>query len=368
MVGQSSTGALVAGLGKISVRASTGAHVAMGDERAIGWRSDKGLSLALTAQIGGGGLPDGTVRLRRDSARSALVGHARFAPYAAGRAAVALAPTDFTADTQGRTRFSTGLAISGPLAGGFVDRLAIPVNGLIDSSGAVTLSGECRAVTWQSLRVGTAALDRQSLRLCGQGGGPLLAVGGGGTHGGWMAGGVRLPDADIRGRVGGNPFRFSARNSVASLSTRSFALDDVRAAMGDGDSTMAFTAAHIDGGAMAGGFGGAMRGAAASIGAVPFLLSQGDGRWAYSRGAMRLNARLNVADAAVDDRFQPLVAHDVALSFADGDVRVAGALALADGDPPLAQMAIRHNVARAVGGAQFSLLPAMRFSVGGLQP
>lgn len=355
-------GGMAVAFSDVVASAQSGARIRLDGDRAIGWNSAHGLSLSTTARIDGGGLPEGTVRLARRGDGAALTGEARLLPYVAGTSALAIAPLQFVAANDGSATFSTGAALSGPLAGGFVDRLALPINGRIGADGALTISGECRQLRWQRIEMSGLRLDSRNIGICGHRGGPLFAYGPGG-----MRGGISLPAVTLTGSSGDSPFALNSRGGEYGLGNSGFSLEGVDLQIGQGDSATRFAAERMTGGVTDGLFGGTLSGIEAKIGPVPLRLSDGAGDWRYQRGILSLDGRLDVTDTAADARFQRLISNDLRIELADGRVTATGALREAESSAHVADLIIHHQLANGEGDARFSV-PGLTFAREGLQP
>lgn len=355
-------GAMRGSFGDFSAQSPSGAKLTLVGERAIGWDSQRGLSLATVAQVGGGGLPQGEVRLARSGDGAPVTGQARFAPYQAGTAVIAMAPLRFSAAADGSASFSTGIALTGPLAGGRIDRLSLPIAGRIGASGEVVISGECRQLGWRGLATAGVQLNAGGIRLCGQPGGPLLAFGAGGVRGGAL-----LPAFALSGRAGSSPLSIAGDGGSIRLSDSGFDLRNVDIRIGSGDSVTRLAAARLEGAAGATGLSGTLAGAEAKIGPVPLLLSDGSGTWGFADSRLTVDAGLRVTDVASDARFRPMRGQGVRLTFSDGVIDTNGWLHEEDSATPVAQLAIRHVLADGAGQARFTV-PGLRFARDGLQP
>lgn len=354
--------ALTASASDIALSSQSGARLRVSGDRALGWSAADGPVVDGAVQLDGGGLPGTRLAVRRSRADGSLSGEASFAPYQSGNATLAIAPLRFTRAGNGRTRFATGVALSGPLADGFVDRLAMPVSGMIAPDGSVSIDGDCRALRWQSIRVGGAVMDPAAVRLCGQGGGPLLAWGSRG-----LSGGALLPAITLTGRSGDSPIRVMTGGGSVDLTRTSFVLRGVDASIGTGKSVTRFAAGAIEGAATPAGFAGTLRGGSGAIGVVPFLLGGADGRWTVVDGALSLETALTVDDAADVDRFQRLASDSVVIRFADGAVSARGRLSESVSGAQVVDLSIEHRLATASGSARFTV-PGMVFARDGLQP
>ncbi len=347
---------------------ANGARVAMAGDRAIRWNAQTGVAVDGTASIGGGGLPVGSIAIARAGDGSSLTGEvdkladAHYRAAAAGRAMLAIDPLTFRADANGQTRFSTAMALSGPLAGGRIERLALPVAGVIGADGGVRIDGECRVLRWQAIAVSGTALDPGGVRLCGAGSGPLLAWSGRG-----LTGGITMPGFALAGTSGESPLRIASTGGSVDLATLGFALRDLNASIGSGDSQTRFVAGSLSGRSQQGGFAGELRDGSGKIGPTPFLLSQANGRWSVRDGALRLDTALLVDDAAEEDRFKTLAGDAIAISFADGVVRADGRLRESVTGTAIADLAIEHAFSSGSGTARFAV-PDIAFARDGVQP
>lgn len=353
---------LTAAADSFRLTGANGARAALVGDRAISWNKRSGLALAGVAEIGGGSLPEGSISLSRSGDGASLSGEARFAPYSAGNAVLAMAPVNFRAAPNGNTSFTTGLALSGPLSGGFIDRLSFPVSGAFGTDGSVRIDGACRALRWQSLSVSGTVLDPGGVQLCGTGSGPLIAYSARG-----LSGGATLPAFSLGGRTGQSPLRFASSGGSLNLADLGFALRDLNASIGSGESATRFVAASLSGRSQGGGMAGELRDGSGKIGPTPFLLSGANGRWQLRDGALRLDTALVVDDAAEVDRFQRLLSDTVAVTYSDGVVRANGRLRESVTGTDVADLAIDHVFATGSGNARFTV-PDIAFARNGVQP
>lgn len=357
-----SADALSAAGDDVRLVADSGARIDLIGDRAIGWNQATGLSIDGRAEIGGGGLPEGTIQLAKPGTRAPMRGEARFAPYVADDAVVALAPVQFSAGSDGRTRFATGVALSGPLTDGFVDRLAMPLAGVIGSDGGVSIGGGCRALRWQAIRVSGTAIAPGAINLCATGRGPLI-----GWSGRGLTGGATLPAFALNGRTGNSALRLASAGGSIDLATMTFALRGVDASVGEDESATRFAVATLSGRGEGAGFAGLLGGGSGKIGPTPFLLSGADGRWRWGDDGLRLETALLVDDAAADDRFQRLRSDAAIVTYANGEVRAEGRLSETVSGTAVADLSVDHRFASGTGKARFTV-PTITFAREGLQP
>ncbi|MET0361170.1 MAG: YdbH domain-containing protein [Sphingobium sp.] len=318
---------------------------------AIGWA----LNGALTSE--GGGLPRAALRLARRPG-GGLGGQLFVDPYAAGGARLAIEPMRFVAEPGGATRFSTMLRLDGPLPDGYLRGLSVPLEGRMSADGAVAINPRCVPLTIGEARYGAFAIGATRQTVCPVPGGPLLAVGPGGVRGG-----AEIRKLVLAGRNGDSPMRLTADNARLALARGSFRLDNAELRLGPADSPVRLTAATLEGAAAKGGFGGTLSGGGGQIGAVPLIVEQGNGRWAFAGGRLRLDAAMTVRDSQPSVRFNPLAVPDFSLTLADGRIAAAGTLQAPRGSATVARVDIVHDLGSGRGRADL-VVPALLFGPG----
>jgi len=304
-------------------------------------------------RFGGGDLPSGSLTLDR-RANGLLSGVARLDTYDSKGARLALAPVRFSGNG-GLLRFSTVAELSGPLAGGRVEGLRVPLAGALASTGALALDGGCTRVgvdrvTVSGLRVGATGLD-----LCSRPGAPLLSAGPGG-----LRGAVRIPAVRLRGASGASPFAFDAHNGEIDLATTRWTVGLTEIRLGAGDRVTHFAAKRIAGRATPQGMAGELSGATGKIGAVPLNMSEIGGRWAYAGGSLSLDGGLLLTDAAPEARFAPLVSRDAHLRFANGAIDATAAFNERERGVKVLDTIIHHKLGDGTGFANL-VVKELRF-------
>lgn len=308
-------------------------------------------------EFGGGGLPEGTLDLDR-RADGSISGLARVEPYGAEGSRLALQPVRFSSAPGALSRFATVAELTGPLAGGRVERLRVPINGVLAPTGALALNGGCSRVAADRIEVSGFRLAAPALDLCSRPGQPLLAAGPDG-----LRGQIRIPRVALRGTSGSSPFAFDSGAGDIDLATLrwSLAAPDVR--LGQGDSVTRFRAQRITGESTRTGLAGQLSGAAGRIGAVPLDMSEIDGRWTFVNGALDLDGALVLTDALpeAEARFFPLISNDAHLRFADGRIDATAGFAERRSGTHVLDTVIRHDLAGGTGSADLKV-PELRFT------
>lgn len=285
----------------------------------------------------GPGLPRAVADLRQRAPGAPLAGIVRVAPWRGGGAQLALAPVRFADGA-----FSTGVELSGPLLGGRIEGLALPLNGRLGADGLILNPG-CAPLAFERLELSGLRLDPARLRLCG-------------GAGGLVAGG-RVPTPRLEGRLGQSPITIAAA-ALRFAGTR-FDIDGLAVRLGDGDRLSRLDVARL-GGAAGDGVGGRYAGAVGEIGKVPLRVFDAAGRWRLRGGTLNLAGDIRVADTANPPRFNPLAASDFTLRLAGSDIVARATLAEPRTGTDVTRVALRHDLGAGAGSAVLDV-PSIRF-------
>ncbi|MBB5706036.1 YdbH domain-containing protein [Sphingopyxis panaciterrulae] len=346
-----------------ALTSASGAYVTGDDDSRIGWlfaASRPAMVAAGGWRFGGGDLPTGSLTLAA-RADGSVSGEARFIPYTADGARLALDPVRFSGGKGGAMRFATRAELSGPLADGRVEGLALPLAGVIAPTGDIALASGCTRVTAARVTVAGFRLAPSRIDLCSRPGTPLLSAGAGG-----LKGVIRVPGVALRGTSGTTPFAFDAGRGEIDLAAMRWALAEAEVRLGEGDSVTRFAAGRIDGRAAAGGMAGTLSEAEGKIGAVPLNLSRIAGDWRWAGGALTLDGGLRLTDTAADPRFFPLVGQDAHLRFADGAIDAIAGFGEEKTGRKVLDTVIRHELGAGTGFADLKV-DGLRFD-DGFQP
>ncbi len=293
----------------------------------------------------GGGLPSGGLMLLPQG--KGWSGTLALAPYAAKGGMIDLPRLAFNGVQSGNWNFTGQATLSGPLLGGRVEGLSIPVDGSW-TGGRFTLLRGCNNVRFQSFRTGSFSLPGQTVRACSSGG-SILQVGPGGTQPAFTS-----PALAGNAQLGGTPVRYSGSQVRFSLDS-GFVARNVSVDLGKGTSSTKFTMSDLEGRFASGGFEGTLKNAFATIGSVPLLSENANGEWSYIRNILKLEAALTVSDAEQVDRFKTLNVPDLALTLEDGLISALANLHEPTTGIQIAGVDIQHNLTTAKGRALFAV-------------
>src|SRR3546814_13217029 len=119
--------------------------------------------------------------------------------YIAGKARLGLEPVLFVATGRGTSHFTTALHLTGPLPGGGLKGLTLPIDGLLGTDGTVRFNSACTPLEFMALRYESLTLGKTRLRLCPVDGAIVTA----GPRGFSLRADVRAPH--LKGKHGHNP-------------------------------------------------------------------------------------------------------------------------------------------------------------------
>lgn len=338
-------------IGRVAAAAVSGARLSIDGDPAL--RAGP-VALGGTVRMQGGDLPQLVAHLsqRRDGA---VAGRLVAAPYVAQGARLALSPVDLVVGG-GATRVTTRAELSGPMTGGRVDGLTMPVDLMVSRRG-VMLNHGCALLSFQRLVTSGLTLDPARLTLCPVGAALVSVVDGA------VGGGVRIAAPRLSGRLGQAPLSLAATMVEAGIASRRFTAAGVAVRLGAADRVTRLDIAALDGRMAGRGLGGTLSGGGGQIANVPLVMSAATGDWRFANGRLDLAGALRVADAADSARFRPLDARDVGLALADGTITARGVLAEPTTGTKVADVTISHRLNDGSGSATLDV-PRLAFAKG----
>jgi hypothetical protein len=344
-----------------NVRSRSGARVLVngGDGITYYWPTGT-LRIDSRIKTRGGGLPTANLALSQPRSGAPVSGVLDMLPYGPGNARLALAPVRFAAGRNGSTSINTAVVLDGPLSGGRVAGLRVPLNGSFGPGGALSFGRGCTSLQFNSLQMGALKVGPTRLPVCATGEAILLRKAGGG-----LALRAHSDDFRLAGTMGSAPFAVRAARA-AMVGSRSFLFNGLNARLGQSESPILIDADRLDGTFKGSGISGAFAGGDIVIGRVPLLMSQAGGDWRLQGGDLSVGGALTVADRNPSPRFYPLRSTDVRFTLADDLIRATGTLRHPASGRAVTDVNIRHRLSSGEGQAALDVR-ALRFD-SGLQP
>jgi hypothetical protein len=336
--------------------APSGARIAVsgGDGLTYYWPSGR-LRIDGNIAVQGGGLPTARIALRQPRSGGPMSGMAAMEPYRVGNTRLALAPIRFTGARDGSTEVQSVALLDGPVPGGFVRGLRLPIDAAFGGPRGFLLGRRCLEARFADFRMGSMDLDPARLPVCPIG--PAIARQG---PGGDLQLGASLNRPRFTGRMGSSPLGLAAAS--AKLMTERFALASFVMQLGRSEAPTVIEAARLDGNYSG---SGTFSDGAAVIGTVPLRITDADGRWAMGK-TLAIDGGLLLSSRSDPPSFYPLRGEDVHFTLADNMIRATGTLNHPYSGTKISDVTIAHNLANGDGNAVLDV-PGITFGPG-LQP
>lgn len=296
----------------------------------------------------GGGFPEARGRLVQASDGSTR-GAFEVGRYRAAAAEVSLAPVRFVARTDGTMRVETSALIDGPLAGGRVEGIRLPIVLQRAASGTLLIAPGCTPITYRRVVAAATSLAPGKATLCPVRGRALFTSARQGFSGGARTGPLRLT-----GTIGDQPL-------ILDVSSGSYGLGgpikvtNLAVQSGPGDRRTQIAIGRIEGSQRAGELSGRYAGLSGKLARVPFLASAGAGNWSFARGVLNAGGAITIADQATSPRFAPLAARAIELRLAGSKLAARAVLIEPRSARALSAVAIDHDLASGKGEARLTV-------------
>lgn len=303
--------------------------------------------IAGNVSTGGPGLPRITGQVTQGA--GGLRARLAMADYRAGDGSLAIPELLLTQARNGMLSFSGNARLSGAIPGGRAEGLALPIDGTMSPSGAFALFRDCTTARFDRLTLGEMEIDRRALTFCPQHGQAIVRSSAAGLQ---VAAGT--PSLDLVGRFGGAPMRLTS-GAVGFAYPGLLVAQSVDLALGAADQPTRLKLNHLTA-RLGRDFSGDFTGLEGRLAAVPLDLEQGTGQWRYAKGALTIDkAAFRLADRTAPVRFEPLVARDARLSFANGKIDAEALLRQPKSDRAVVLAKIHHDLAATTGHADLAV-------------
>lgn len=337
--------------------APTGARIASsgGDGVTYYWPSNR-LRIDGNFALQGGGLPTARISLSQPRSGGPMSGLATIAPYRVGNSRLAMAPVRFAAARDGSTQIQTVAMMDGPVPGGFVRGLRVPIDAAFGGPRGFAFGRRCIQASFADFRMGSVDLNPARVPVCPIG--PAIAYQG---RGGGLQVGANLNRPNFTGRMGNSPFNIAAAS--ARLLTERFQLAQLTARIGRAEAPTLIEASRLEGNYAGNGtFGGGT----AILGNIPLRLTEAEGKWAMGDGGVKVSGGMLLSSRTDPPTFYPLRSDDFQFTLADDRITATGALKHPDSGTKITDVNIVHNLGTGDGNAVLDV-PGIRFGPG-LQP
>ncbi len=297
---------------------------------------------------GGPGIPRISGRMERAPSGDALF-RLSMAPYSAGGSQIAIPRMSIAQGSTGALGFAGQVEATGPLPGGAVDRLSVPVNGRWEPGGELALWRECTRIEFRRLAFAELNLAGPGLTLCPPPGKPMLQFGSAGLR--FAAG---APSLDLKGALGDTPIRI-ASGPVGFGYPGTLTARNLDITLGPADTASRFVISDLDA-QIGDNIAGTFDDAEIALAAVPMTLQNTSGNWDYTDGRLTIGgASFRLVDRERPERFEPLVARDGSLTLVDNIINADAALRNPATDRVVTLVDIRHDLSTGGGYANLDV-------------
>jgi len=308
----------------------------------------EGLRMTGNLRTGGRGLPRITGQVERRSS-GAIEARLTMPEYRAGDAAITLPQFAIVSRADGATGLAGRAVVTGPLPGGRVDRLVLPLDGIWSPRRGLALWRGCQVLRFDRLRYASLAVDASGLMLCAGPGGAILTSNARGTR--FAAGAPRVA---LSGRLGQSAIRLYGQ-AVGFAWPGALTARNVAVTLGQTGTANRLTLTSLSGqlGAVP---SGRFSGGEARLAAVPLDIRTASGSWRYAGGKLDIgDGQFRLEDRLEDDRFRPLIARDATLSLRDNRIAAFAALREPGSDRVVTEAAISHDLTSGHGQADLTV-------------
>jgi hypothetical protein len=319
------------------------------------WPSGR-IRLDSNISMGGGGLPRAEISLVQPRNGAGMSGEARIAPYQAGRSRLALAPVRFSPGRGGATNITTIALLDGPVSGGFVRGLRVPIDASFGGAAGFSFGRTCLDARFAGFQMGTLKLRGARLPVC-----PIGRAIAWQAPGGELQVGALLRRPNFSGSLGKSPVRISA--AWARLLKERFAAAEFAMRIGKAEAPVLLDASRLEGNYSG---SGTFSGGKAIIGRVPLAISDAAGKWRMPKGGVAFNGGLLLSDRSDPPKFYPLRGDNVDFLLANNRITATGTLKHPASGTRVTDVDIRHNLDTGNGEATLDV-PGIKFG-GNLQP
>jgi len=296
-------------------------------------------------QTGGTGLPRMSGRMEQAS-NGALELRMAMREYSAGDSSLAVSDMRLFQGRDGGLALNGRALASGPLPGGSVSGLEVPVDAIIAANGNISMWRGCRDLRFDSLTLSSLRLQRNSLTLCPPSGQPILRYGPSGLQ---FAAGVS--SLDLAGELAETPITVRS-GPIGAAWPGAVAASNLDIRLGPPDSAQRFTITDLRADLSADNIGGDFSGADVFLASIPLDIRDAGGSWSYIGDRLTISdGQLRVEDREALDRFEPLIARGASLSLFDNLITADAVLREPVTGRAITQVRMAHDLTNGAGHA-----------------
>ena len=322
----------------------------------VQFNSDQSADAKLTGNFttSGRDLPQIRGRMERASG-AATTFRLRMDQYRAGTSSVSIPALVVSQRSGGAVGFSGKIVASGPLPGGRVEALELPIDGAWSSRNGLSMWTGCQNIRFGLLALQGLELARQAVSICPDGERSIVSS----ARDGFQIAAASRP-VSLIGRLGESPISITT-DRIEYSSESGFVIEGANIALGQGDDVSRFALGRIDG-RVGGQIDGTFAGTEVYLDTVPLDMTEGQGQWNFADGVLSVDGgQFRLLDRAEVDRFNPLVARDAVLALKDNVITAHATLRNPRKGVEVTNVDIRHDLNSGTGHADIDV-PGLNFS------
>lgn len=296
--------------------------------------------------MGGADLPqiEGTAQSQAGGMEARL----RMAEYRAGTSAIALPDLRIVQLPRGEIGFAGRVVLSGPMPGGDMRALNVPIDGTWSQRSGLALWRGCTPVAFESLTIGSLKLSKRGLTLCPGRAGAIVRSDRRGLR---IAAGTA--GVNLTGTIGATPIRLRS-GAIGAAWPGALALRNLDVSMGPVDKPSTIKVAAFTG-QLGKVITGRFSGTEAKLFAVPLDITKAEAQLRFADSVLDLSgASLTVSDRVTPSRFNTLVGRDAKLRLANNVITAQAMLREPKSDREIVLTDIVHNLTSATGHADLA--------------
>lgn len=271
------------------------------------------------------------------------------APYRAEGSMLAIPRLRLAQDGSGSITLAGHAVASGAIPGGTATDFELPISGRWSPRTGLAMWQECSEVRFARLELAGLQLIQDRIEVCPHEAGAVLRTA---SSDNMIS--AKIDDLQLSGLLGGGPIEIAA-SDVRFTSADGLQSGATFVTLGGEGEESRFALAGLNAG-FGEGPSGSLSGVEVQLAAVPLDIVAGGGEWRYADGVFELSgASFQLNDRAEEARFEPLVARDAVLTFADNRIVANAAMRHPDTDRLIVNADLLHDLSNGTGFADLDV-------------
>jgi len=310
----------------------------------IAWNLERPISVS----VRGGGLPKISTTITQGIG-NIWSGTLDMPAYKTSNSLLALDSLRFKQNKNGTWTFEGAALISGPIPSGFVEGLALLIDGQWNPKYGLSLFNGCKSLSYTKLKLADLNLENQKINVCPNGASSIVH-----SSNNILNISTNINDLTLQGHLGNSSISIGSSAMQYNLSD-GVSAHDVKIIIGEDDNSTIFSMDQLFAVLNETNITGQVMNGKASIASVPLEMEEAQLNWIFEDSILAANGNLMVRDAEQVDRFEPLRVPDLLLSMENGEISALAQLQEPVTGRKVADVDIKHILSETQGRALFSV-------------